>query len=244
MRRARVLGWLAATLAAACGEPGGGMDAGRVITRDTGGVECAELRSRGPYERCACPADCVGERGFQCQLERTDGFPGGACVRECDTEVPDDCGAGAICTAGSGVGSVGVCRPSCTEADDCAPGRVCDGEGCFLLCQSDDECELGPCDRYTGLCRPTDDGLGVNRLCSTNDECRSGFCSADGRCSSLCSLSRQGCPEDGVCVPALGIRGDLGVCATRCMVDADCTDGLVCRTTMTATATVRICALP
>ena len=56
---------------------------------------------------------------------------------------------------------------------------------------------------------------------------RSAIC-FDGFCGSLCSVVRQGCPDDGVCVGSAS--DNMGICYLACGPGGECDHGLTCRT--------------
>jgi hypothetical protein len=96
---------------------------------------------------CDRSSDCATDGAF-CFGEEY-GFPGGICTAEC--AVDDDCGFGAICSAG-------WCAESCTQNRDCRGGYACWPESdragvgaCWTACTSDAECDGWSCNEH-GLC--------------------------------------------------------------------------------------------
>jgi len=174
---------------------------------------CGDLGERRDGESCVCDAECGSDL---CLTERVTGIPQGLCLRECKTS--EDC-SDTVC-------NLGWCLPPCNNNDDCEPSRICnklfDADSCWALCSSDDDCAQGTCDGWTGDCRglgePEPFGQGVAGRCTEDNECKSGFC-FDGGCLSSCSVQRQGCPDDAMCVRD---AGDYGICFPTCDGDADC----------------------
>ncbi len=227
----------------ACSSPPPASDTGRVVTRDVGGSACmTPPGGRLDGERCGCEEDC--RPSANCATELSEGWPGGACSAACDpADGADACTDNADCIVPDTL-TFGTCVPRCTNTGDCPLGRSCDGAHCYIVCQTDDDCLAGSCDGYTGLCREQNDGAGLNEPCARPEDCRSRLCNSMGYCISFCSIERQGCPDDGHCLPGDGpMESDLGVCYARCMVDEDCVTGQVCRLATIPGATVRVCTL-
>ena len=178
-----------------CGAPGGSLDGWR----------------------CRCDDDCTA--GAICLVEAVAGDPGGVCQRACD--MPGvTCSAGAACRTEL---PDPLCYAQCTSPADCQAGRVCDGEWCVSRCQADAECLSGHCDPWQAAC--TDgtprSGGGLFAACTSHDECRSNLCTEHG-CVTLCSLSRDGCPDGAICFGAGDT--DSGLCGQPCGTTLDCDD--------------------
>ncbi len=113
---------------------------------------------------------------------------------------------------------------------------------CHPQCGSDEDCGGRRCDLSTGLCTdtPAPPGLPLGAACTASVQCVSQSCVQVGGvnfCSANCVFGQPvGCgygltanPRDGFCVRprvtgftgAEG-RGDMGLCAEICTVDADC----------------------
>ena len=207
------------------GEGGEGGDAGA-----DGGSDCVGLEPPTTARACRCPGDC--ESPESCISEGEFGLPGGGCLRICRGQ--DDCPETTTCDPGIG------CLQTCASTANCRPGWMCsrvvrgDSESplaCTPYCQADSDCsELGTCDRYTGTCgdlghHPGPGGL--HAACDTDNDCISEFCGQGanfpgGYCTAFCSIERQGCPEDGVCIPQGAGDDDLGACFQRCEDDSEC----------------------
>lgn len=180
---------------------------------------CEGDGSQEDMAACTCNAQCASG---SCSAENANGWAGGACIRDC-TE-PSDCGEGYVCS------DAGYCKLECSQESDCRPGWACSYGDCTPVCQADEECESGNCDRYRGRCLPPrSDELGsVQAECSDNDACRSGICGETVGCLSPCSTERQGCPEEARCVSGDAEAGTLGLCFLTCEADEDCPEGLSC----------------
>jgi len=85
-------------------------------------------------------------------------------------------------------------------------------------------------------------GLGSLEPCARDTECRSGECARlAGRCVSVCSAARQGCPDGEVCI-AQEDGDDFGECRPTCRLDGDCPEGLACNALVEVNGvTTRIC---
>lgn len=212
---------------------GGGTDAGARM--------CGEPGSVLGGLPCMCDEDCAGASAI-CADEATIGAPGGFCAPPCESDA--DCGEGRVCEMFSGE-TLGLCSIACTTHADCPPGNVCFVDTCYPYCQRDDECLSGLCDPYSRACNKGADppGAGLYASCVRDDDCRSGSCDADtGRCTTLCLVSEQDCPEGAVCVGVF-FEEDVGVCHPRC-VDGSCEDpGLECRDAGTP-AGEQVCMAP
>ncbi len=182
---------------------------------DAFGCECSDGCASGV---CNSEADSLASFGY--------GVAQGQCIRPCETDA--GCGDGYVCLRpGAGVG---VCQLLCDTPATCPLANTCGrpfGETsqriCIPLCQSDIDCRGGTCDRYTGSCggmsSPGLGALGVD--CTDPLQCRGESCLVAGICSAPCSVLRQGCPDDGVCIHNRD-EDDRGTCLTRCNVDGDC----------------------
>ena len=118
---------------------------------------------------------------------------------------------------------------------------------CLNFCQYDSECSDGRvCDPYITLCvYPEDllrDGLGSWAPCLRNEECLSQVCGS-GRCFTNCSVERQGCPGNEVCVDLFD--ADLGWCFAPCHSDAECLeDNTKCLIPFGIASAGTVCAPP
>ncbi|MEM9191373.1 MAG: hypothetical protein AAGF12_19535 [Myxococcota bacterium] len=182
-------------------------------TSDGFSCECSEECRSG---FCFAEEDAFEMQGF--------GIPGGLCVLACAND--GECEPGYACLIPPGL-IRGVCSIRCEGPDDCPPANLCESpfdgtpQVCNPYCQSDEECRGGFCDRWTGSCGATSDpelgGLGFP--CEGAAPCRGRICLNAGFCSATCSVSRQGCPDNGVCVEN---GSGQGVCLPPCLVDEDC----------------------
>jgi hypothetical protein len=183
---------------------------------------CGEVPgSAGLDGPCVCDADCAP--GSECLVEAATGFPGGNCVKNCDTSKPQECGPEALCIPNGPVEThSGLCFAGCATSGDCVPGRVCSSGACFPRCTSDAECRSRHCDPYRQLCSDgtPSKGGGIYDRCLRNEDCRSGLCT-HRRCQTPCLVGRAPCPEGGVCV-SLGAE-DAAACHPPCP-DGTCTD--------------------
>jgi hypothetical protein len=192
-------------------------------------VMCAPRGSIPDGDPCECSTGCASG---VCATEEYSlatqgyGLVQGMCIRACEGD--DQCGPGYACIRDGT--ALGVCFLECETVDTCPPTRTCGrpfGEGsprvCIPLCQGDSECRGGSCDLYTGSCGGMSDPTlgGLSADCTDPSECRGGSCLVAGICSAHCSVARQGCPEDGVCIEN-GDGDDSGACLKRCVVDSDC----------------------
>ena len=225
-----------AALFAACGDdeaPPSPSDAGPPDAGDV--MMCAEPRSVPDGHPCRCGSDCGLDAVCFAETQGIEAggafWAGGACLRDCNPAAPD-CAAGYTCAPvppGLVPGSTlaGLCAPNCTDGSECHRTHSCADFGafrvCFPYCQGDGECESGHCDRYLGLCAagPFSVGGDLGAPCVSDDDCR-GFCD-NGICSARCSVSRQGCPDDGLCFSlATAPDSDFGYCGVPCESEADC----------------------
>lgn len=150
----------------------------------------------------------------------------GECSPSCTTDA--DCEKGVYCREVSQkracavtIAPQGPLPSSCASNADCPGAHICRKGKCFEFCQSSEDCKERRCDLYTGLCGPALNplGAGLEEACTTNEDCRSLAC-ASGRCGALCSVSRQGCPEEATCIATS--TDDLGVCKRPCASNNDC----------------------
>lgn len=198
---------------------------------------------------CQCQSDCLA--GAICLTEENTGVPQGICWRFCDPDSSScqgddfcdisasvygvdskactgncesitDCNSNEICIDGTCC-FAGICSISCETNEDCPPARICDyPNGCYPHCTGDDDCLSKQCNLYTGKCGQEIPGYGLNRPCIRHDECKSQFCHPEfGFCGTNCSVEKQGCPENALCVP-LDDFSDYGFCGRPCDVNTDC----------------------
>ncbi len=181
-----------------------------------------------------CVADCTGSP------ELCEEFEAGLCVaREVNESTEEDVPA--------------YCMPACTlgasgdEADPCAgiSATVCDSLSqddnlgfCRPLCQFDDDCKSGRCDRSLAVCVAEAPGVEAGVLgepCDVEAPACNGLCLALNTGETLCShrcrygdtepceLSSEGDPR-GICgfaAPGAAL-GDVGYCTPLCNCDSDC----------------------
>lgn len=195
---------------------------------------CIDPAERAPADGpCRCNGDC--EEGLLCEPETFMGKPRGRCLRTCANAA--ECGPGYRCFGSS----LMQCNRLCTTTDDCGPARYCFGGSCRNVCQRDEDCFSGYCNRWSGRCEapgtpPGDRGV-TGDACLRNEDCRSDIC-LSGHCASACSLSVQGCPDGDTCIGSM--RNDLGICYQICTVTADCRDTSL-RCTSVAGRGIRAC---
>lgn len=209
MRRALSI---AVALSAACAPVPTPPPASRVVDYDAGTTLslCADAGSRLPGQHCRCERDCAGDT--ICLKEEVTGDPQGLCAAACFS--------GSGCDAGFSCSNT-VCYQQCQAPEDCPPQSNCVLGQCLPFCIADSECLSGNCNRYIGTCLPTGQtpgGAGLDAVCQNNIECKSNLC-LDGHCSSPCSVSKGGCPEDGVCAR---VKDDLGECFLPCTPPQAC----------------------
>jgi hypothetical protein len=163
---------------------------------------------------------------------------GSRCVAgTCQPDCAAGCPEGALCAAGAD--GVAVCHPSCRDATDCRPGRVCqridgptphctdvgaapDGAACVRSAQ----CASGAC--IGGLCRA---GCGT---CAAGERCvalaSGGHClpvgagGANAACARAADCDGQPCIE-GRCTPPC----PAGTCADAGGICTESAAGNVCR---------------
>ncbi|MFO0648033.1 MAG: hypothetical protein U0326_17470 [Polyangiales bacterium] len=164
---------------------------------------------------CRCNSDC--EEGVLCEPESFMGKPRGRCLRTCSTAA--DCGGGYRCFGTA----VMQCNLLCNTNDDCGPARYCFGGACRNVCQRDDDCFSGYCNRWSARCEApgTSPGEGAltGEVCLRDEDCRSNIC-LSGACASPCSLTAQGCPDGETCIGSG--RNDLGLCYQVCTATTEC----------------------
>ncbi|MFT3713200.1 MAG: hypothetical protein QM817_36560 [Archangium sp.] len=184
----------------------------QTIERDAGAdSRCAPSGSRQRGDHCTCTSDCMGDA--VCLTEETSGFPQGLCATSCINGVP--CGAGFVCSNSA------VCVSSCETDADCRGGAFCVAGRCNPFCDSDDDCLSGNCNRYIGNCLvagETPQGLGLDAACTVGSQCRSNLC-LENHCTTPCSVEKQNCPDEGVCIK---LAGDVGRCHARCVPGSTC----------------------
>jgi hypothetical protein len=181
---------------------------------DAFGCECSDGCASG---LCLTEEDSLAEQGY--------GIPQGICIHGCTRD--DECDEGYACITDGG--GVGVCYKECRFIEDCPPFNTCgpvfDGMPaiCRPLCQADADCRGGACDVWTGSCGAMSDPSlgGIGAPCSDPSECRGNVCLSGGFCSVDCSIYRQLCPGDAICIDDL-VRDDDGTCIPACETDADC----------------------
>ena len=228
---------------ASCGDDGGGgddrrVDAGPDADADTDADEVCLGDTVSPTAAgpCGCQADCDAPE--LCVTEETYGIPGGLCLRVCEQD--GDCASGQICDPDLG------CADGCVTTDECRLGYVCTSLGsaagdfrCVGQCQDDADCPAtGTCDLYSVTCGNAGEHPGNGALgdpCNSDADCMGAFCGQGdgfpgGYCTAFCTVSRQGCPEDGICVPQLGDADDMGTCFRSCTLDSECreAEGYIC----------------
>ena len=180
---------------------------------------------------CTQDGDCAA--GKTCKVDPSD-----ACKNQCvdatdACATDDDCGACAVCIAGSckGLGLV-----ICTQDADCGPGQACKvdaGAACknacvdSAACTADDDC--GACAVcVAGECK----GLGLV-ICTQDADCGPGqACKVDAgaACKNAC-VAAAACTSDGDCGPcAVCVAGECkGLGLIACTTDSDCGAGRTCR---------------
>ncbi len=124
---------------------------------------------------------------------------------DCDGAVDEAPEQGALCNGGE-VCAVGVCAPSCQDAD-CAAGTFCSNGGCIPLCTGV-ICDAGQiCNDATGECtNPCGEGQVPN---------------AAGECVPADDCYQAGCPRGEICVE--------GACAEDPCAAIDCGGNAFCR---------------
>ena len=171
---------------------------------------------------CGCNDDC--SPGSYCATEGREGWPHGRCLYWCDPDLEDQCASGYYCRVSSP--ETAVCMQDCRSHDDCGDGYLClrSIRLCLNACETDEHCDHGSCDLYSGMCRGTTTaGLPMGETCDDREECRSRQCMRIGsysQCTRVCEYSEQRCPDDNVCTDPdeLGV----GLCAHRCETPEDC----------------------
>ncbi len=175
---------------------------------------------------CNCDDECM--RGAFCAIEAETSWPKGACLRLCDKD--NECRSNCTCRLLEDA-DTGYCSPKCESDADCPDYRVCFGGSCRPLCQADTDCTCGKCNVYSGYCGDTDQqAKGITETCTDHDQCKSQLCSNSwGRCLSPCSIERQGCPDEAVCVAIFEGELYFGICLHKCVPEIGCEDpGLSC----------------
>lgn len=212
---------------------------------------------------CSEDSDCP--KGATCLTTDSTAWLGGAptegiCVADCslDDSVCDDF-ADATCVESSRQGgeSIGgtvsnaLCLPSCSPAHgsldepacEATPGSLCepltdDGMGiCRPVCNFDEQCASGHCDRQLSVCvaNATHYEVELGTSCDPDANTCNGVCLTLSTGYSVCSARcRFGSAEEcgsssaselsAVCAFAApdGGLGDLGYCAELCDCDDDC----------------------
>ncbi len=184
--------------------------------------------------------------------------PGGLCSRDCTEDSGcAELQEGARCLEMvQGDETTRLCHPSCELGDEQACGGrkelICwpllqsdETRICSPWCNNDEQCPEGRvCDSFVGLCSEYAEGGGLElgEVCDPKaaDPCRAGFCQPleeSGVCTAYCrrgtfpqcdsddelSLCAWVLPGDEAAGPA-----DVGLCASTCACDSDCTAGLHC----------------
>jgi hypothetical protein len=70
----------------------------------------------------------------------------------------------------------------------------------------------------------------IGEPCASANDCTQACLTvkAGGYCSSVCSISKQGCPEGSACVGIFKGGGDFGACLKHCEANIDCRAGYDC----------------
>lgn len=138
----------------------------------------------------------------------------------------------------------GACGPVCFDDAECASGEQCAGGACVARpeCTASSQCASGfSCTE--GLCVCTADSA-----CASNQTCREGRCVTSAACTQNtdCVGGRRCEVTQGLCLPACTLPLDCapgvdetlanalffcqaGDCLRRCVGDATCGEGLICR---------------
>lgn len=159
---------------------------------------------------CDVDADCPEGR---CRF--------GACGPACLDDF--ECGAGERCAEGTCAE-----RPQCAASSDCASGFTCEAGRCACAsdaaCASNQSCQRGQC-VTPSPCRRDDQCLDGKRCEVTQ-----------GLCLPPCSLATDCAPGVDPAIANALYFCQVGSCHRRCLNDATCGAGLVCRDGLCATA--------
>ena len=202
----------------------GGIDSGP--QPDVGRVDTG-VRVDAGSDAPGCPADCSDD--IACTEDACDGA-------RCTHVANDALCPGERCNAGTG------CVPvSCTSAEQCDDGDMCNGietcepgsspTGCVsspaLDCDDGIDCTADDCDPVRGCTYSADDARCEDGIDCTQEICELGSgCRESGVDDSVCNV---GCTTGAMCRPIAGCTGGNMSCDDRSPCTADSCASMACR---------------